>query len=115
MSLAEFCRPYESVELWFDSEPADQLQLIWLIDGLRSDPETAAKLKLRVVDYEMLTATPQQLAKWQDPAFPITEADLDTASATWQAYRASTPEAFFELPRRDLSRHFRFCGLSLSI
>jgi hypothetical protein len=104
LSLVEFCRPYGSVELWFDSEPVDQLQLIWLLDGLRSDPETVAKLKLRIVDYEMLIATGQHLAKRKTPNLPVTEADLDAASATWQAYRASTPEAFVELPRRDLSR-----------
>jgi hypothetical protein len=104
LSLVEFCRPYESVELWFDSELVDQLQLIWLLDGLRSDPETTAKLKLRLVDYEMLLATGEQLAKRPIPNFPITEEDLDTASTVWQAYRASTPEAFFALRRRDLSR-----------
>jgi hypothetical protein len=104
LSLVEFCRPYESVELWFDSELVDQLQLIWLLDGLRSYPETTAKLKLRLVDYEMLLATGEQLAKRPIPNFPITEEDLDTASTVWQAYRASTPEAFFALRRRDLSR-----------
>jgi hypothetical protein len=104
LSLVEFCRPYESVELWFDSDPADQLQLIWLLDGLRSDRETAAKLKLRLISYDMLTATPQQLAKWDAPAHPITSAYFDAASDTWQAYRASTPEVFFDLLRSDLSR-----------
>jgi hypothetical protein len=104
LSLAEFCRPYESVELWFDSEPVDQLQLIWLLDGLRSDQETAAKLKLRLVSYEMMTATPEQLAEWHAPTLDITPADLDVASDTWQAYRAGTPEAFVGLLRRDLSR-----------
>jgi hypothetical protein len=104
LSLVEFCRPYESVELWFGPDPPDQLQLIWLLDGLRSDPETVAKLKLRLVSYDMLTATPQQLAKWHAPAHPITSAYLDAASDTWWAYRAGTPEAFFDLLRSDLSR-----------
>lgn len=103
LSLVEFCRPYKSVELWFDSEPVDQLQLIWLLDGLRSDPETVAKLKLRLVSDEMLGATPEQLAAWQAPAFKITPAHLEMASAAWQVYRASTPEAFFDLLRRDFS------------
>jgi hypothetical protein len=104
LSLVEFCRTYETVELWFDPDPVDQLQLIWLLDGLGSDPETVAKLKLRPVSYDMLTATGAQLAQWQAPYFTITQADIDTASATWCAYRASTPEAFFALLRRDLSR-----------
>ena len=103
MSLAEFCRPYKSVELWFDSEPVDQLQLIWLLDGLGSDPKTIAKLKLRLVSYNVLIATPEALARWHAPAFRITPAHLEMASAVWQAYRANTPEAFFDLLRRDFS------------
>ena len=34
-SLAEFCEPYETVELWFDLRPNAQLQLIWLLDYFR--------------------------------------------------------------------------------
>ena len=33
----------------------------------------------------------------------VTEDELETASATWQAYRATTPEACFEMLGRDLS------------
>ena len=49
LGLLEFCEPYEIIELWFDPDPNDQLQLIWLLDYFRSYPETAAKLKLRLV------------------------------------------------------------------
>jgi hypothetical protein len=53
LSLLEFCEPYDIVELWFDPDPNDQLQLIWLLDHFRSDPETAAKLRLRLVDFDL--------------------------------------------------------------
>ena len=45
--LVEFCEQYEIVELWFDTRPNDQLQLIWLLDYFSSHPEMAARLRLR--------------------------------------------------------------------
>jgi hypothetical protein len=33
----------------------------------------------------------------------VTEAELETAHLSWQAYRATTPEACFGLLRKDLS------------
>lgn len=32
LSLADFCQQYETVELWFDTNPNAQLQLTWLLD-----------------------------------------------------------------------------------
>jgi hypothetical protein len=34
--LVEFCQQYETFELWFDTKPNAQLQLIWLLDYFRS-------------------------------------------------------------------------------
>ncbi len=39
LGLAEFCQQYETVELWFDTRPNAQLQLIWLLDYFRSYPK----------------------------------------------------------------------------
>ena len=101
LGLAEFCRQYETVELWFDMAPNAQLQLVWLLDYFRSHPETVARLKLRLVDREMIGV--DRLGKWQPPAIDVTERELATASAAWQAYRAATPEACFDLLGQDLS------------
>jgi hypothetical protein len=57
LGLVEFCEPYETIELWFDPHPNDQLPLIW----------------------------------------------LETASMSWQAYRAPTPEACCALLSKNLS------------
>src|SRR5205085_3051928 len=32
LSLADFCRQFESVELWFDIRPEAQLKQVWLLD-----------------------------------------------------------------------------------
>lgn len=103
LSLVEFCRPYGTVELWFDPNPENQLQLIWLLDGLRSDPETVAKLRLRLVDFDLIVARAEQFGTLKVHDVAVTEAELETASMSWQAYRATTPEACLNLVRRDLS------------
>ena len=100
-SLAEFCRQYETVELWFDVRPRAQLKLIWLLDYFRSHPELAGRLKLRLVDLEMISL--EKFGRWRPPAVDVTGKELDTASAAWQAYRAPTPAACFDLLGKDLS------------
>jgi hypothetical protein len=99
LGLAEFCQQYETVELWFDTEPNSQLQLVWLLDYFRSQPQTVARLKLRLVASEMI----DRFGQLQPPAVDVTERELATASAAWQAYRAATPEGCLDLLSEDLS------------
>src|ERR1051326_3142311 len=47
LSLADFCKLYDEIELWFDPTPTDQLQLIWLLDFFSSHPDIVSKLKIR--------------------------------------------------------------------
>jgi hypothetical protein len=104
LGLLQFCQPYEDVEFWFGLEPNDQLQQIWLLDFFRSHPETVAKLKLRLVDFDLMTmeyGPPESLEDVR--VVDVTAAKLETASMCWQAYRATTPEACFDLLHRDLS------------
>jgi hypothetical protein len=101
LSLAEFCQQYETVELWFDVQPNAQLKLVWLLDYFRSYPETIARLKFCLVDLAMIEL--RQLGKWRPVVVDVTERELETASAAWQAYRAPTPEACFDLLGKDLS------------
>jgi hypothetical protein len=103
LSLAEFCQQYETVELWFDMRPKAQLKLVWLLDYFSSYPEAVARLKMRVVDQEMIGLHPNALSKWRPPLISVIEKDLATASAAWQAYRSPTPEACFDLLHQNLS------------
>ena len=103
LGLIEFCGQYQTIELWFDPGPNDQLQLIWLLDYFGSHANLVAKLRLRLVDFPLLVATPGELERWKGPALDVTAHELETASAVWQAYRATTPEACFGLLGSDLS------------
>ena len=49
-------------------------------------------MRLRLVDFELIGATPEELARWQVPALDVIREELETASVTWQAYRATTPD-----------------------
>ena len=100
LSLAEFCQHYETVELWFDVRPKAQLKLIWLLDYFHTHPETVGRLKLRLVDLEM--SAREELDRWNPPAVNVTEAELEVASAAWQAWRSPTPAACFDLLAKDL-------------
>jgi hypothetical protein len=103
LGLVEFCGHCETIELWFDPGPNDQLQLVWLLDYFRSYPEIVARLRLRLVDYDLIIASDEELGRWKMPAIDVARDELETASATWQAYRATTPEACCDLLRRDAS------------
>jgi hypothetical protein len=103
LGLVEFCQHCEAVELWFDPNPNDQLQLVWLLDYFRSYSETVARLRLRLVDFDLISASGEELGRWKVQVVNVTKDELETASATWQAYRATTPEACFDMLGRDLS------------
>jgi hypothetical protein len=103
LAFVEFCEPYETIELWFDPDPNDQLQLIWLLDYFRAHPETAAKLVIRLVDFDLMMAREEELRRWEVFDVAVTKAELETASMSWQAYRAPTPETCFDLLSKNLS------------
>ncbi|WP_426441888.1 hypothetical protein [Bradyrhizobium genosp. P] len=103
LGLVDFCQQYKTVELWFDTDPNAQLQLVWLLDYFRPHPRLLAKLKLRLVDLKMVTLAQDGLGKWRPAAVDVTEQVLATASAAWHAFQAATPEGCFDLLRQDLS------------
>jgi hypothetical protein len=103
LGLAEFCERYETVELWFDTTPQAQLKLIWLLEYFRSCPEAAARLKLRLLDRDLIAIHLGKLDKWSPPLVDVADNELAIASAAWLAYRATTPETYFDLLRQNLS------------
>ncbi len=103
LALADFCRPYDVIDLWFDPSPNDQLQLVWLLDYLGSFPEVAAKLRLRVIDFDLLMAPEEMPEEAELEEVDVTDDELETARRTWRAYRSNTPEACLDLLRTDLS------------
>ncbi len=103
LALVEFCELYEIVELWFDPEPNDQLLLVQVLDFLSTYPQIVTRLKLRLVDFELISLEENGLGNWQVPVVDVTVAEFGVAREAWRAYRATTPEACFGLLGKDLS------------
>ena len=103
LGLIDFCERCETIELWVDPEPNAQLTLIWLLDYLRRHGKTASKLTLVQADVRIGKHLPEEVAGWRLPAVKMLNHHLETASAAWQAYRAPTPQDWFNLLPRDLS------------
>jgi hypothetical protein len=65
LGLVEFCRQCETVELWFDRSPNDQLLLVWLLDHFRSYPDIVSRLRLRLLTFELISIPPSGLGNWK--------------------------------------------------
>ena len=103
LGLIDFCEPCEAIELWIDPDPNSQLTLVWLLDYLRRHAGIVSKLTLVQADVHIGNHSPEELARWQLPVVKILHDHLETASAAWQAYRAPTPQDWFNLLGKDLS------------
>ena len=105
LSLAEFCEPYDEIELWFGATPRDQLQLVWLLDHFGSYPALTRKLGLRLLDSDLFFTPDYDFAKSAPhiPVVGVAAEEFETAKSAWSAYRAPTPEACINLLHRDLS------------
>ncbi|MGX1165164.1 hypothetical protein AB7M16_001430 [Bradyrhizobium sp. USDA 372] len=102
IGLFELCAKFDSIEIWVDPRPNDQLVLVWLLELLRPYKEITTKLSLVHADDTVANYAPESVAKWKLPAFKVTENHLVTASRAWRAYRADTPQPCFDLLMTDL-------------
>lgn len=103
IGLIDFCERCETIELWIDPEPNAQITMIWLLDCLRRHGTIASKLALVQADAAIGNHRPEELVKWRLPSVKISGDHLETARTAWQAYRASTPQDWFNLLSRDLT------------
>jgi hypothetical protein len=102
LGLIEACQRCETVELWMGTDPNAQLVLIWLLDYLGPRAKDL-RLALRHVDALLGETVPARLADMQFAGVAINDHHLEIASLAWQAFRAPTPHAWFDLLTKDLS------------
>ena len=103
LGLIDVCERCETIELWVDPDPNSQLVLVWLLDYLRPHAKIIPRLTLVQADAATGGHGPEHVAAWRLPAVKIRNDHLEQASAAWRAYRAPTPENWFNLLSRDLS------------
>jgi hypothetical protein len=102
LGLIDLCERCETIDLWIDPDPNAQLTLIWLLDYLHHHAEIALKLTLVQADVRIGNHPPEELATWRLPALKIRNDHLEQASAAWRAWRAPTPQDWFNLLSKDL-------------
>jgi len=103
IGLFDLCAKFDSIEVWADPRPNDQLVLVWLLNLLRPYKELTTKLSLVHTDDSVAKYHPQSVAKWKLPVFKVTDSHLTTAGRAWRAWRAPTPELCFDLLTKDLT------------
>ncbi|MGY3451311.1 DUF1835 domain-containing protein [Bradyrhizobium sp. USDA 4353] len=101
--LLELVDRCDSVELWIATRPNDQLVLIWLLDYLRLHGEIASKIVLRHLEAPVFEASSGRSAGRTIEGVVLTRDHLDLGHLAWQAFRAPTPQAWFDLLKQDLS------------
>jgi hypothetical protein len=103
LGLVELCERCEVVELWIDSAPNAQLKLAQLLDYIGSHGRVTSKLMLVQANVAIGNMLPEGLSKWRRAAVEVLKDHFEAASMAWQAYRQSTPRAWFDLLDKDLS------------
>lgn len=83
---------YDEVELWFEHDLYDQLQLLQLLDFFASDGRTEGLSVMQADDY-LGTMRAPSLRDHAQTARPVDGAVLEAAKRGWAAFTSSTPEA----------------------
>ena len=102
LGLIDLCERCETIDLWVDPDPNSQLTLIWLLDYLRHHAKVVLKLTLVQADVRIGEHPPEELAASRLPAVKIRNDHFETANAAWRAWRAPTPQDWFNLLSKNL-------------
>jgi hypothetical protein len=82
---------FENIELWFEHDLYDQLQLIQILDFFAGERRNNG-LTLVQADEFLGAQRPDTILRFAERARPITQADLDLAAGVWVDLAAPTPE-----------------------
>lgn len=100
--LTDLLSECDSAELWMGPEPNAQLLLLWLLDHCGIENAALSKLAIRHLDLAVGDVAPEQLTKMNPPVAKLTQDHVEMASRASRAYRAPTPQAWFDLLEADL-------------
>ncbi|TWI09682.1 hypothetical protein LPJ38_30930 [Bradyrhizobium daqingense] len=77
--------------------------LLWLLDHCGSERAAVSKIVIRQLDMAVGGVEPERFAELNPPIVKPTQEHVELAARAWGAYRASTPQAWFDLLKSDLS------------
>jgi hypothetical protein len=84
-------REYETVELWFEHDLFDQLQLVQVLAFFAGEPARQG-LSLVQADDFLGAQTPETILRFAGAARAIEPADLQLAAAVWSDLASATPQ-----------------------
>jgi len=85
---------FDRIELWFEHDLYDQLQLLQILDYFAGQDVPGGKLTLVQADTYLTDYRPDEILGLEPHARPVTTQELETGAAIWEAFRQTTPEAF---------------------
>lgn len=94
---------FRELQLWFEHDLYDQLQLIQLLDFLADQPEWLAKARLVQFTQFLGRVSETELLEGGDALRPVTASQVKLAKQAWLAYRQPDPAAFAALLKVDSS------------
>lgn len=83
---------YREVELWFEHDLFDQLQLIQILAYFAREPERMG-ISLVQADHYLGLMAPDDMRALARARAPVTHLQLETAREAWEAFTAPTPRA----------------------
>ncbi|WP_341988489.1 hypothetical protein [Azorhizobium sp. AG788] len=90
---------FREVELWFEHDLYDQLQLIQLLDYFAHEPDRHGVRLIQAADY-LGTLAPEAITTLAESSVPVSSLQLETAREAWAAFTAPTPKALAALAGR---------------
>lgn len=86
---------YESVELWFEHDLFDQMQLLQLLAFFAAEPERPG-LRLMQAHTYLGVQTPEAMIQFEAMARPLRARQLATGQSVWAAFTAPTPNGLVQ-------------------
>lgn len=101
---------HDRVVLWFEHDLLDQLQILQILDGFRSEGVNESQLEIICINQfpgikpfrGIGQLTPVQMASLYDHRKPVTKAMIELASKGWAAFRSPNPKSVLEYLEDDL-------------
>ncbi|MGE4372832.1 MAG: hypothetical protein AB7E29_08020 [Xanthobacter sp.] len=103
-AMLEIHPAYDEVELWFEHDLYDQLQLLQILHFFSHEPERMG-LYLVQADHYLGLLPDDELKALKTRRKPVTQVQMETAQEAWEAFTAPTPTSlarFSTQPRSAL-------------
>lgn len=91
---------FSDVDLWFEHDLYDQLQLIQLLDYFAHEPDRHGLRLIQAADY-LGTLPAEAIPPLAVSAAPVSSLQLETARHAWAAFTAPTPKALAAIAGRN--------------